>query len=272
MANPWDNDVTIDSIVAQVLEEDQPKAGPWERDIAVFRKTISEVAEGATLRPKARPEGLGEPQKPVARPIARPEMTDVVQEPVVQPLELSVPEVNSAEIAVPRPRVNPMTPESPSPVSIPKNINDDTEFLAAVENTASKFGLQASDILRVIKFETAGSFDPAQPSGTSSAVGLIQFMPDTAKGLGTTTKALASMTRAEQMKYVDKYLAPFAGRISNFDDLYMAIHWPRAVGKDSDYVMYSRGSNAYKANQGLDIDKDGNVTKREATFRARTVK
>lgn len=64
MANPWDNDVTIDSVVAQVVQDGQPKAGPWERDIAVFRKTISGVAGGTSLRPKARPEGLGEPQQP----------------------------------------------------------------------------------------------------------------------------------------------------------------------------------------------------------------
>lgn len=108
MANPWDNDVTIDSIVAQVLEEDQPKSGPWERDIAVFRKTISEVAEGGTLRPKARPEGLGEPQKPVARPVARPDMTtspttqDLAPIPDITPVPQPIISTGQSKIETPQ--------------------------------------------------------------------------------------------------------------------------------------------------------------------------
>ena len=41
----------------------------------------------------------------------------------------------------------------------------------------------------------------------SGATGLIQFMPNTAEGLGTSTGELAGMSRARQMHYVEKYLS-----------------------------------------------------------------
>lgn len=39
----------------------------------------------------------------------------------------------------------------------------------------------------------------------SGATGLIQFMPSTAKQLGTTTDKLAAMTEVDQLDYVAKY-------------------------------------------------------------------
>lgn len=43
----------------------------------------------------------------------------------------------------------------------------------------------------------------------SGAIGLIQFMPSTAKGLGTSTSALKQMTAVDQLAYVEKYFAPY---------------------------------------------------------------
>ena len=59
------------------------------------------------------------------------------------------------------------------------------------------------ELLSVIEKES--SFDHTAKKQNSSATGLIQFMADTAKGLGTTTKALGSMTVLDQLDYVDKY-------------------------------------------------------------------
>ena len=163
--------------------------------------------------------------------------------------------------------------EAPFPeykLNVPEDVANDTEFMTKVDRLAGIHGVDKDEILKVIQFETAGSWDPAQKSGTSSATGLIQFMPDTAKELGTTTANLAKMSRSDQMDYVEKYLAKFEGKIKNFDDLYMAIHWPAAVGKGDSYTLYKRGSKAYKANSGLDINRDGSVTRGEAVYRARS--
>lgn len=146
---------------------------------------------------------------------------------------------------------------------IPEEVAKDTEFLSKVSALSNYHGIPQEDMLRVIEFETAGSWSPAIQNPNSTATGLIQFMGRTAANLGTSTEALANMTRSEQMAYVSKYLEPFKGRIKNFGDLYMAIHWPKAIGKGETYVMYEKGSPEYEANKNLDTNGDGTVTRGE---------
>jgi hypothetical protein len=154
-------------------------------------------------------------------------------------------------------------------INVPEEVRIDAPFLNEVNRVAEGIpGIDSTDLLRIIGFETIGSFSPSEKSRTSSATGLIQFLEKTAKGLGTTTTELAAMSREEQMKFVEAYLKPYKNRINNFGDLYMAIHYPRGIGKDDDYVLYRRGSDAYDANKSLDISKDGTVTRREAIARA----
>ncbi len=45
----------------------------------------------------------------------------------------------------------------------------------------------------------------------------------------------------------------------------MAILWPRAVGKPDDYVLFDRAQQptAFRQNSGLDLDRNGKVTKAE---------
>lgn len=164
-------------------------------------------------------------------------------------------------------------PQMPEGITydLPEGVQGDTEFLNAVDNTANMLGVTSDQLLAVMDFETIGSFDPAEKSGTSSATGLIQFIESTAGDLGTTTEELAKMTRTEQMVYVNRYLSRFQGRIKNTGDIYMAVHWPRAVGKNDSYVMYRRGSDNYSANQSLDTNNDGTVTRGEALQRLRDV-
>ena len=150
---------------------------------------------------------------------------------------------------------------------LPQEVAADTEFLAAVNSTSTNLGINQDDLLRIIEFETAGSWSPSVKAPTSSATGLIQFIESTAQGLGTSTADLAQMSRAEQMQYVEKYLEPYKGRINNFGDLYMAVHWPAGVGKEDNYVMYERGSAAYDANRSLDTNGDGTVTRGETLGR-----
>jgi hypothetical protein len=94
------------------------------------------------------------------------------------------------------------------------------------------------------------------PNG--GATGLIQFMPATARGLGTTTDALAKMSAVEQLKYVEKYYAPFAGKIKSGTDLYMATFWPAGVGKGDDYKI--GGAEVARVNKIFDLDKNGQIT------------
>lgn len=155
--------------------------------------------------------------------------------------------------------------------SLPQNVQQDTQFLTATAGLASRLGANPDDLLRVMAFETANSFNPGLKHGNSNAIGLIGFMPDTARDLGTTSAALAKMNRVEQLQWVEKYLTPKLQGIQNptFGDLYLAVHFPVAVGKGDDYVLYSAsGDNTskmrYNANSGLDLNGDGTVTAGEA--------
>ena len=154
------------------------------------------------------------------------------------------------------------------------NLPDDQSFKDSVSSTAKRLGIKESDLYAVMGFETGGTFDPAQKNKAGSgATGLIQFMPETAKGLGTTTDELAKMTRTEQMKYVEKYLSNKGIEGKGLSDLYMSILFPAAVGKSDDYVLFGKGAMpdyrgiAYDQNKGLDLNNDGSITKAEASSR-----
>ena len=161
--------------------------------------------------------------------------------------------------------------DTPPAMNLP-NIKDDQSFKDSVSSTAKRLGIKESDLYAVMGFETGGTFDPAQKNKAGSgATGLIQFMPETAKGLGTTTDELAKMTRTEQMKYVEKYLSNKGIEGKGLSDLYMSILFPAAVGKSDDYVLFGKGAMpdyrgiAYDRNKGLDLNNDGSITKAEAS-------
>lgn len=156
--------------------------------------------------------------------------------------------------------------------TMPNNVAGDQEFRAAVDDVSQRLQINPDDLYAVIGFETGGTFDPSiRNAAGSGATGLIQFMPQTAAGLGTSVEALAGMSRARQMHYVEKHfkavgLKPGASR----SDLYMAVLFPAAVGKSDNFVLFGKGAMpgyeglAYDQNSGLDKNGDGSVTKAEA--------
>jgi len=109
------------------------------------------------------------------------------------------------------------------------------------------------------------------PSITNSigATGLIQFMPATARKLGTTTDALRVMTAEEQLEWVERYYQPFAGRMHSVEDVYMATFMPVHVGKSPDNVISTEGHPVYDQNRVFDRNKDGSITNREVGATAR---
>jgi len=122
-------------------------------------------------------------------------------------------------------------------------------------------------LMACMAFETGRTFSPSvRNAAGSGAVGLIQFMPAVAPSLGVTVEQLAAMTAEEQLKCVHDYFRPYKGKLQSLEDVYMAILWPRALGKPLDYVLWDRATRptTYRQNTGLDLDKDGTVTKQEA--------
>lgn len=141
----------------------------------------------------------------------------------------------------------------------------DEAFKKKVFDICGRLGCDPNHLMAAMAFETGESFSPKKKSPVSTATGLIQFMDQTAKGLGTTTAKLAGMTAVDQLDYVEKYFKPYKGKMNTLSDVYMAILWPAGVGKSASYVLFKSGSPNYKPNKGLDTNKDGQVTKVEAT-------
>lgn len=138
------------------------------------------------------------------------------------------------------------------------------EERARLVAVAGDVGCDPSHLSAVIYFESR--WDPAAVNAAYGATGLIQFLPSTARGLGTTVEDLATMSRVDQLGYVLAYLRSYAGRLGTLADLYMAVLRPTAIGKaDSFALITSDEGKAYVANKGLDLDANGQITKAEAT-------
>lgn len=143
-------------------------------------------------------------------------------------------------------------------------------FKDRVEWIASELGFDPNWLMAAMAFESGESFRPdIKNAAGSGATGLIQFMPTTAKNLGTSVQSLSKLTAEDQLKFVYKYFVPYRGRIKSLDDLYMAILWPAAIGKPADYKLFIRGGVTYRQNAGLDRDKNGYVSKAEAAAAVR---
>jgi len=146
------------------------------------------------------------------------------------------------------------------------------DFRDSVLWIEKELGLKADFLMTCMAFETGLTFSPSIKNPGSSATGLIQFMEATAKALGTTTLALKQMSAVRQLSYVYKYFKGYEGNFAawSLEDVYMSILLPAMIGKPLDEKM--RWSNqAYMANKGLDADKNGVITKREATEKIRSL-
>lgn len=141
-------------------------------------------------------------------------------------------------------------------------------FRDAVRATGARLGVDPNHLMAVMAFETGETFSPSiRNAAGSGAVGLIQFMPATAKQtLGTTSGDLAKLDAVAQLPYVERYLGQYRGKMRDVADVYMAVLWPKAIGMPIDGVLWDAGKwpTTYRQNAGLDANKDQRITKREA--------
>lgn len=134
---------------------------------------------------------------------------------------------------------------------------DEIALFAGVMQSA---GLDVGNVATVIEFESARTWSPSVHNPGSAAVGLIQFMPDTAKGLGTSSAALEQMSFAEQLPWVAKYFARVGpARLTRLVDYYAAVFWPAAIGTADDFVIADVGGEVWTANKGL-VRNGGPIT------------
>ena len=152
-----------------------------------------------------------------------------------------------------------------------------TAFVEKVKDISKRLGINPNWLMVVMYNESRlnaqavnkqkGDNPDAYSRSVYRATGLIQFMPKTARSMGTNTQALYAMTNLRQLDYVYQYFKGYAGRIKSYFDLYMITFFPVAVGKKDDFVIQSPDINASviaSQNPSFDINKDGKITVGEA--------
>lgn len=147
-----------------------------------------------------------------------------------------------------------------------KTGNFPDEFFSRVINISKALNCNPDDLMAIMNLESRG-FKLNAVNPKSGATGLIQFMPNTAKELGTTTQQIARMTALEQLDYVEKYLQQQKTRAGfssthhlNSGELYALIFRPKYAKNN---VVAREGELAYKNNKILDTNKDGMITKQD---------
>ena len=154
------------------------------------------------------------------------------------------------------------------------------EFYHKLNQISGELGMNPRDLLLVMFFESGGINPAAHNPG--GATGLIQFMPDTLKGMGLGPKQIANfgnVSAENQLDYVKKYIEgksnimhgqPF----TSATQYYHANFFPRTLtrwhGNDpysnKGVVVVSKFSKhpderaAYKSNMILDTNHDGYIT------------
>lgn len=118
----------------------------------------------------------------------------------------------------------------------------DQAFAASIESLGNDLGVDPMYLANTMYAESRLNTSIENEAG-SGAMGLIQFMPETAKNLGTTTDELSRMTPVEQMEYVRKYFSADnlgAGRLRDLrndpsqHNVNMAVFLPSMIGKPLD--------------------------------------
>lgn len=125
---------------------------------------------------------------------------------------------------------------------------------------------QLDYLIACMAFES--NLNPKATNPYSGAVGLIQFMPNICKAYGTTTMEMLGRSFVGQIPYVKKHFQPYYKRTKTLSDMYMAIFMPSFIGKPEEAIIFDKTTKpiSYNQNKGLDINKDGKITKLEASL------
>lgn len=138
------------------------------------------------------------------------------------------------------------------------------QFITKVRAISEKLFIDPNWLMAVMYKESGLNHKAVNPSG--GATGLIQFMPSTATGLGTTTQKLAAMSNVEQLEYVYQYFKPYRYKILSYPDLYLITFFPAALSKPLDYIFQTTklpASVIAKYNPAIDLDKNKTITMSE---------
>jgi Transglycosylase SLT domain len=149
-----------------------------------------------------------------------------------------------------------------------KILSEHPQFLPVLQAVAERLKTQPAWLLNVMAAESL--FDPSARNSLpgQSASGLLQFVNETARHLGTTTAAIREMDPVEQLRLVEKYFAPFRGRLNSMADVYMAVLRGFIVDGKGETVVSPldnsrKEQRIFALNRWLDLNSDSKITKGE---------
>jgi hypothetical protein len=154
-----------------------------------------------------------------------------------------------------------------------KILSAQPQFWPELLAVAERLQTQPAWLLNVMATESL--FDPSARNSLpgQSASGLLQWIESTAHKMGTTTAVIPRMDPVNQLGLVEKYLAPFSGRLDSLADVYMAVLRGFIIdGKDETVVSPLDNSRKeqriYRLNKWLDLNGDRKITKGEMALAA----
>ena len=143
------------------------------------------------------------------------------------------------------------------------------EFMKRLQQVSDRLGVEKEVLLKVMKFESG--LDPQAVNSMSKATGLIQFMPKTAAGLGTSVEELYNLTATDQLEFVEKYYKQNGVKPgATVGDLYILTFMPAAANKPDNFVLGNinggrvfdlDAGKVYAQNKVFDKNGDGIFTK-----------
>lgn len=194
------------------------------------------------------------------------ETMTITYKPDIEPV-CQKPELKITKFEIPKKIQNLLLPQPIPPseqVTCKSKITREieTEVYHKIKDIADRLNCDHRDLMAVINAESG--FNPKARNKYSGATGLIQFMPKTAKGLGTTIDELKNMSTLEQLDYVEQYLQSVKKSVFKNNeqlsgaDLYALIFLPKNAKKEA---LAHKGHAYYDLNKVLDVDGDGIISK-----------
>lgn len=144
-------------------------------------------------------------------------------------------------------------------VSIAQALDVDPNWLMQVMKAESGLNPQAVN-------KQPGDSNNAYERAAKRATGLIQFMPGTAKALGTNNQAIYKMNALQQLDLVYKYFFPWKGKMKSYYDVYAVVFFPAVIGKSDSWILQTPSTPAEtiaKQNPAINKNKDGVITVKE---------
>jgi hypothetical protein len=134
-----------------------------------------------------------------------------------------------------------------------KSLAENPEFFNEAKRISNRLGIRVEDLYKVMWKESGINIHAINKQ--SRATGLIQFMPTTAAGMGTSIEEIYNMTPVQQLKLVERFYAPYAGRLKDYVDLYLVTFYPYALGKGDDFVFGSQSKSSTAKEKVRDQNK-----------------